>query len=344
MRTVSHSREDPSGIGANDNDSNICPSQQSTDSSKGRKLRQVLQKKQLDVLLQTYSSYIDEPEESGTNKNASDFFAITRKKSIEGNPMGHEIEDFGKSIDEYSVDKKYQSDASPDMALLRSSKSLLSDEDDYTSAEDQKDTTFFSSDEEFVSDDGVSDYKRYRDTSGRKAKKKPMTRRKKRGDFTARLLKANDVLASFGTRCTQKHLEIAADFQEATKELRYHIKSGANIAFEDFADHFDGIVENLFVGDNEQRDDDGERKQRDRRQGTSYSSSTQRQQNSQRDGHPNIRPLTHEETIMAMNKQVSELLEPVAAFTDKVQDLTCNGTLEGFELYRPEQVGRSASF
>ena len=42
---------------SNTDDGLVSVSNQSTKSSQGRKLRQVLQKKQLDVLLQTYSSF-----------------------------------------------------------------------------------------------------------------------------------------------------------------------------------------------------------------------------------------------------------------------------------------------
>ena len=71
----------------NIDDGLVSVSNQSTKSSQGRKLRQVLQKKQLDVLLQTYSSFIEETEESPIKQAATtDFTLIARKSSIEGNP------------------------------------------------------------------------------------------------------------------------------------------------------------------------------------------------------------------------------------------------------------------
>lgn len=344
--------DEPSGVNMTDS-FNTNLGAESTKSSKGRKLRQVLQKKQLDVLLQTYSSFIDEPEDSQP-KTASDFYAITRKQSIEGtgNPVNEIVDlvnhhDGNYSDDGSTVDKDYDN---TDIRRMRRNRSLISEDDTHTSTGDRDHAVPVASyEDEAISDHGVAEVKKIKnnipkETSGRKGKKKHMSKRKKRGDFTTRLLKANDVFAGFGTRCTQKHLEIAVDFHEATKEIRYHLKSGANIVFEDLADHFDGIVENLFVDGNEQRDDDARRQQRSKQQGpVSPRQTRERQPNSERDD-PNFQPLSHEETIQTMNKQVSELLKPVTVLAGEVKYMNCIGTPEGSELQQqPRRFPTKAS-
>jgi hypothetical protein len=303
--------DEPSGIDMTDNDSQ---QDSSTKSTEGRKLRQILQKKQLDVLLQTYSSYIDEAEEP--RRADPDFYSISRKKSIEGNPK---VIDLVDETDNSSVERRYRRNPTTDIGKMRRNGSLISVDDEQTSVGGRIRAipVATSDDEDVLSDDAVADDAK--SSHARKGKKKMMTRRKKRGELTTRMLLATDVVTGFGSRCTQKHLEIADDLKQVTTELRYHLKSGANIVFEDLADHFDGIVENLFVSD--ERDDGADRQQRRRQQAAS--SSSRRQQSSQRDDDFSVRPLTHDETIMEMNRQVSQLLEPMAALTGKMQEISC---------------------
>lgn len=338
-------QDPPATVDMVDNDS-VQDGSTKSNGTEGRRLRQVLQKKQLDVLLQTYSSYLDEPEEP--RHTGPEHYSISRKQSIEGNPP---IIDLVDDTDDSFAEKRegYPRKTNHDIGQLRRNGSLISVDDDCTKAGGRNRAVPPASDDEAnLSDGAVADKTKGPQDApgfspGRKSnKKKPiLSKRKKRGDFTTRMLKANDVVTGFGMRCTQKHLEIAEDFQQVTTELRHHLKHGANIVFEDMADQFDGIVENLFV--TEQRDDGGDRQGQRRQQDPQASS--RRQPSSQRED-PHFRPLTHDETIMAMNRQVTQLLEPMAALTDRIQDLSClphHG--EGFEVHHDNgRVVTTASF
>jgi len=297
---------------------NLGESLRSTKSSKGRKLRQVLQKKQLDVLLQTYSSYIDEPVEDQKTKEANDFYTISRKQSIEA-PVSDRVRQTKSTSDLLlgeDIRVLKQTSTIDDIRRMRRNKSLISD-DEEKKANVRKMALPASNK---ASDEFGAKTNNDLAKDGRKGKKRStITKRKKREDLTARINKATDIVHTFTNRCGQKHLEIAKDFTEASKELRHHLKSGANIAFEDLADHFDGVVENLFVAENEQRDDDGGRQRRRNQQSCVRVNWPQRQ--SSRD--PSFQPLSHDEALLKMNKQVSQLLKPVSVLTDKVYDISC---------------------
>jgi hypothetical protein len=306
---------EPSGLDMTENDSQLCSSQPSTNSTKSRKLRQVLQKKQLDVLLQTYSSYIDEPVDPETAA-ANDYFSITRKKSIEGTPRT-------------ASNSQKPQNGEVSRSRMRKSKSLISTEDEYVSTHEY---TTSSQDESHhndpsETDDESADAIKGKHAKDRKNKKKvPTNKRKKKVDFSARLLKAKEVVQAFSTRAAQKHLEIAADFQTVTKEIRHHLKSGANVVCEDLADQFDGAIENIFVGDFfDHRDDDGilqaafsQLRQTEQEPESRISRDTPTTDD--RD----FEPLSHEETIEVMHQQITEILRPVAAMTVSLQeDLEC---------------------
>ncbi|CAB9502022.1 expressed unknown protein [Seminavis robusta] len=333
------------GVDFTDNDSTELTelaSQHTTKSTKGRKLRQVLQKKQLDVLLQTYSSFLDEPGETATtpsnSQTANDFFSIARKNSIEGNPIVPLSTSFVNSDDTTMTDvPKPPRNADVKRARVRRARDLIIEEEEgqlrgSPFTDDSMPMQLSDSEEETTG--AVVDPNKGKGSKepvgNRKHKKKNGTRRKKKVDLKTRLWKANEALKGFSTRAAQKHFEIAADFHAVTKELRHHLKSGANVMFEDLADQFDGMVENMFAGDGvEQRDDVGPQNNSARQlhheqtvpaNGTSQTGQMRQAAPQIVQEDPNFRPLSHEEAIEVMNKQVADMLVPVAALSNRVQE------------------------
>lgn len=305
---------------------NLGESLRSTKSSKGRKLRQVLQKKQLDVLLQTYSSYIDEPE-NPTAKEANDFYTITRKQSIEA-PISDRVRQTksSSSRDHLLGDRAMDQNSSiDDIKRMRKSESLvvLSSGDESERPSDKRIAAPVS---KKSSEDGAKANKKGR-------KKNTNTKRKNKKEDLAEIAhRASDIVQSFTNRCSQKHSEIAEDFNEASKELRQHLKSGANIAFEDLADQFDGIVENLFVAESsEQRDDDGGR-QRGKNQASQRSNLENYWSQRQPGSKQNFKPLSHDEALSRMNKQVHQLLQPACELSHKLCENAFGPSEDGISL------------
>lgn len=319
---------------------NLGESLRSTKSSKGRKLRQVLQKKQLDVLLQTYSSYIDEPD-NPTAKEANDFYTITRKQSIEA-PMSDRLRQTksSSSRDHLLGDREHsnammRNSSIDDIKRMRKSESLvvLSSADESERPNDRRIAAQ-------VNKKSSEDFGAKANKKGRK--KNTNTKRKNKKEDLAEIAgRASDIVQSFTNRCGQKHSEIAEDFNEASKELRQHLKSGANIAFEDLADQFDGIVENLFVAESsEQRDDDGGR-QRGKNQTTQRSNLENYWSQRQPGSKQNFRPLSHDEALSRMNKQVHQLLQPACELTHQLYE-TGFGPSDGVSL--EVEPGRVVTF
>ena len=310
----------------------VSVSNQSTKSSQGRKLRQVLQKKQLDVLLQTYSSFIDEPEESPVAPSATDFSLIARKSSIEGNPsaigLAAEMELLRKCRSEASMGEE----RAP-LGDFRKSRSLLEEEHscsfvDGEERQHEQDSILDNSEE------AVAETRRGRNSNNynkempvRKSKKKnnaSSKRKNKKVAFSARMLKANEALKSFSGRAFEKQLEVAADFQEASKEIRYQLKSGANVVLEELADRFDGMVENIFADETTETRDENGCEARDSSRLVALASQKLARVMEVHCGALEVRdsdlqPRSHEETLQAMNRQVYDILEPVVFLADKAQ-------------------------
>ena len=344
VATATASTSTPANIDSKGNDdSHLSVCNQSTKSSQGRKLRQVLQKKQLDVLLQTYSSFIEEAEEIPAP--TSEFSLIARKNSIEGNPnaipMAEMIE---RTRNDASVGEERAPVGDIRRSRMRKSKSLIEDDESSAGTEDGRQQ------EPISMDENLKDAKANKDAARKSKKKSSVSKRKKKVDFSTRMMKANEALKTFGGRAIEKQLEVAADFQEATKEIRYQLKSGANVVFEELADQFDGIVENFFVGETETRDDSGI-VPRDSSQSAPKSSHgcariLQIHGSDFESSDPNFHPRSHDETIQVMNKQVHDILEPVVLLADKAQ-ISCAGVADDLSLptgRKPAIVASTGSF
>lgn len=309
----------------------VSVSNQSTKSSQGRKLRQVLQKKQLDVLLQTYSSFIDEVEESPVAPSVADYSLIARKSSIEGNPstigLAAEMELLRKCRSEASMGEE----RAP-LGDFRKSRSLLEEDQSYSfvdgeERQQEQDSILDNSNEAVAETKRGRNLSNYKEIAARRSKKKnnPSSKRKnKKVAFSARMLKANEALKSFSGRAFEKQLEVAADFQEASKEIGYQLKSGANVVLEELADKFDGIVENIFANETtETRDENGGEARDSSQLAVLTSQKLARVMEAHCGGlearDPDFQPRSHEETLQAMNRQVHDILEPVVFLADRAQ-------------------------
>lgn len=351
--------------------SHLSESNQSTKSSQGRKLRQVLQKKQLDVLLQTYSSFIDEAEEihpppvaapdsalsaaavtvtAAASGGANELSLIARKSSIEGNHNAFPMAEITEQKRNDASAGEEEAPLGDIKSRLCSSISLIEDDESCTGPDDRRRQKSIGIDnyggEETLKPKrgrGVSNLvkeaKSSKDTTRKSKKMSSVNKRKKKVDFFTRMMKANEALKSFSGRAVGKQLEVAADFHEATKEIGYQLKSGANVMFEELADNFDGIVENFFVGETEARDDSGVI---ERGADTSSSTPTKPSQSvarfKNRNGaferdEPNFHYRSHDETIQMMNKQVHDMFEPVVLLADKAE-VRCVGVAEDLSFQK----------
>lgn len=363
--------------------------QTSSQSKNSRKIRRVLQKKQLDVLLQTYSNILEEsPSEAELVlhhcNNTADRWTIARKSSIEGHAKWGGSGALSTSTDyedQYGNDSNHDGfDDDDEQRMpeepcgsrdrLRHSKSLISDSDIEESEYDElydhheiKHGEFQNCNEDgekrqqqdgttvHVSRSSTVPYAAHKNAGPAKFSKSEPRPDQKRLDFSARVNQATEVLKDFATKTTQKHKEIAVDFQDATEKVRSHLKNGTDILFEDLSEHFDGVVQSLFVDGNVAQGKAGKSEQerqnikgvqtaissgskvsrqatcknwkqiksqkseRNERRQKSYRDVTRKQaqrSRRQRNSKPEFQPLTHEETLRAMNQQVKYyVVEPV---------------------------------
>lgn len=353
----------------------VSVSNLSTKSSQGRKLRQVLQKKQLDVLLQTYSSFIDETEEKPIQQAAThDFSLIARKSSIEGNPgavnVAAEMELLRKCRSEASMgeDRAPTNDWHSGVNMSRSMMDEKEEDDDddescYLVEEQrqQHDSVNNNSDEAVVVSKWMKAQNNHKEAAVRRSKKRNSSnkRKSKKVDFSTRMHKAGETLKSFSERAFEKQLEVATDFQKASKEIGYQLKSGANIALEELADQFDGMVEKVFASEiSETRDENGEGARINMSRLSMLASQklarimeTHCSGDEERDS--DFQPRSHDETLEAMNHQVQDMFEPVAVLAARAEDgiaevahdlsakaqLHCAGRVEDVSLPSIEAAG-----
>ena len=371
--------------GADDGCVSVSSCNQSTKSSEGRRLRQVIQKRQLDVLLQTYSSFLEEPEEAVFPfSNNKEFSLIARKSSIEGNPTfsmaeinEHPRNDFsdsdvdeGKEEESASASEDDEEEERADLEDLRSptsnSQSLFSEDDDSfhdiehrqpavadaTRADKMRNVT---TSKDTKTNGKESTRKKHTSSSKGKSSSVSNKRNKTKADFAARMSKANEVLKEFSSRALEKQMEVVADFQKASKEIGHQLKSGASVMFEELAEKIDGVIEKAFVvGETTEDRDDNEKGDGIRPRGSpSQALAAKFHQGVIRareiyhcdmvlDDDHDFQPLSHEETLRAMNRQLSDVLATrMVLLANNVPDVGCAGIADDASTSTQETTGSS---